>query len=163
MLTARGEEQDRVVGLAAGADDYVAKPFSARELVLRVQSVLRRTSAQEPAFAGRRTVMSDGDLVVDSAARRVVLGGTPLALTVREYDLLLHFLTHPGEAFSREDLMRQVWGWEYGDQSTVTVHVRRLREKIESDPARPVRISTVWGVGYRWDGSVARDPATTSP
>jgi DNA-binding response OmpR family regulator len=156
LLTARGEERDRVLGLEVGADDYVTKPFSARELVLRVQSILRRAafgdavSPAEPARAGRP--LADGDLVVDPRARKATLGGIPLLLTTRELDLLTHFLCHPGRAFSRTELLREVWGWEYGDESTVTVHVRRLREKVEPDPAAPVRVATVWGVGYRWDG-----------
>jgi DNA-binding response OmpR family regulator len=150
MLTARGEEEDRVLGLEVGADDYVTKPFSARELVLRIQSVLRRTHGD-----ARGTVlpdsMVDGDLAIDTRARVARRGGEPLALTTREFDLLAHLVAHPGSAFSREQLMEQVWGWEYGDRSTVTVHVRRLREKIELDPSDPTRLMTVWGVGYRWD------------
>ena len=150
LLTARGEESDRVLGLEVGADDYVTKPFSARELVLRVQSILRR-AAVPPARVADANVLLDGDLRVDPRARTVTRGGIPLALTTRELDLLIHLLRHPGQAFSRTDLLRQVWGWEYGDESTVTVHVRRLREKVEPDPAAPHRIATVWGVGYRWD------------
>jgi DNA-binding response OmpR family regulator len=157
MLTALGEESDRVLGLEVGADDYVTKPFSPRELVLRVQSVLRRAGAQLPAPAGRPAI-TDGDLVVDRAAHRVSRHGRPLALTTREYDLLVFLLEHPGEAFTREDLMKQVWGWDFGDQSTVTVHVRRLREKVEDDPSAPTRLATVWGVGYRWDPT-AEQPA----
>jgi two-component system, OmpR family, response regulator ResD len=155
MLTARGEEEDRVLGLEVGADDYVTKPFSARELVLRVQSVLRRA---QPTPATPELLVDDA-LAVDPIARRATIDGAELALTTREFDLLTHFLSHPGVAFSREELMRQVWGWEYGDQSTVTVHVRRLREKVESDPGVPVRLVTVWGVGYRWDHAV--DTAST--
>jgi DNA-binding response OmpR family regulator len=153
MLTALGEEGDRVAGLVVGADDYVTKPFSPRELVLRVQSVLRRSAAaREPAPAGQvAETLVDGDLVVDVTGHRVTLGGTELALTAREYDLLVFLLRHPAQAFTRAELMEQVWGWTYGDQSTVTVHVRRLREKVEADPAQPVRLATVWGVGYRWD------------
>jgi DNA-binding response OmpR family regulator len=150
MLTARGEEEDRVLGLEVGADDYVTKPFSARELVLRVQSVLRRSAGAD----GRTPLpqhLSDGDLVLDTVARTAVLGGVDLGLTVREYDLLAHLMAHPGRAFGRDELMQQVWCWDYGDQSTVTVHVRRLREKVERDPSTPQRLVTVWGVGYRWD------------
>ena len=147
MLTALGEEGDRVRGLELGADDYVTKPFSPRELVLRVGSVLRRT---QPA-AGDARPLADGDLLVDPAARRATLSGTPLALTTREFDLLAFLLAHPGHAFTRADLLAQVWGWEFGDQSTVTVHVRRLREKIETDPTQPQRIATIWGTGYRYD------------
>lgn len=154
LLTARGEESDRVLGLEVGADDYVTKPFSARELVLRVQSILRRATVA-PTRAADADLLVDGDLRVDPRARTVGRGGIPLALTSRELDLLIHLLRHPGQAFSRTDLLRQVWGWEYGDESTVTVHVRRLREKVEPDPAAPQRIATVWGVGYRWDAQPA--------
>jgi DNA-binding response OmpR family regulator len=149
MLTALAEPDDRIVGLEVGADDYVTKPFSPRELVLRVDSVLRRVSATpEPTT---RTVLTAGSITVDTAARRASLDGRELALTVRELDLLSFLLANPGQAFSREQLMREVWGWTFGDQSTVTVHVRRLREKVEVDPTNPRRISTVWGVGYRYD------------
>lgn len=150
MLTARGEESDRVLGLEIGADDYVTKPFSSRELVLRIQSILRR-SGPTPV-APPTAPLVDGDLRVDVRRHQAWLGDAPLALTSREFDLLAHLMTHPGTAFSRRELMEQVWGWEYGDESTVTVHVRRLREKVETDPAQPVRVATVWGVGYRWDG-----------
>ena len=152
MLTALGDETDRLTGLELGADDYVTKPFSPRELVLRVQSVLRRTAA--PLATTAAEVLEDGGLRVDVAAHEVLLRGAPLALTVREYDLLVHLLRHPRRAFSREELLKDVWGWEYADQSTVTVHVRRLREKVEDDPQSPRRIVTVFGVGYRYeDGS----------
>ena len=151
MLTALGDEADRVVGLSLGADDYVTKPFSPRELVLRVQSVLRRSSrAAEPPAAGGE-VLTDGDLVVDVPRRVAHLRGHELALTVREFDLLVFLLRNPGRAFRRGDLLEAVWGWTFGDQSTVTVHMRRLREKIEDDPANPKRIVTVWGVGYRYE------------
>jgi DNA-binding response OmpR family regulator len=148
MLTARGDEDDRIAGLQLGADDYVAKPFSPRELVLRVTSVLRRADA-EPAPP--RDELVDGDLVIDVTARRARLNGMALALTTREFDLLEFLVTHSGTAFTRAELLSRVWGWDFGDQSTVTVHVRRLREKVEEDPARPGRIATVWGVGYRYD------------
>jgi DNA-binding response OmpR family regulator len=146
MLTALGEEADRVVGLEVGADDYVTKPFSPRELVLRVRSVLRRTAP--PRQDG---ILRDGDLVADTGRRIAEAGGMPLALTVREFDLLEFLLRHPGKAWSRAQLLDKVWGWQFGDQSTVTVHVRRLREKIEADPASPKRLLTVWGVGYRYE------------
>jgi DNA-binding response OmpR family regulator len=146
MLTALGEEEDRIAGLQIGADDYVTKPFSPRELALRVSSVLRRANkAYEPR------VVRDGDLVLDVAAHTATLDGTPLQLTTREFDLLAFFITNAGRAFGRAELLERVWGWQFGDQSTVTVHVRRLREKIEKDPAKPMRLSTVWGVGYRYD------------
>ena len=149
MLTARAEEPDRILGFEVGADDYVVKPFSPRELALRVRSVLRRT---EPRTAAESDpVLVDGDLRVDTAARSATQGGSPLSLTTREFDLLSHLLANPGRAMSREDLLRDVWGWDFGDLSTVTVHVRRLREKVEIDPASPSRLVTVWGVGYRWD------------
>ena len=148
MLTALGEETDRVLGLEMGADDYVTKPFSPRELALRVDSVLRRVTT--PVTPKR---LVDGDLVVDEARHEALRDGEVLALTTREFDLLRFFLANPGTAYSREQLLEQVWGWSFGDQSTVTVHVRRLREKVEPDPTRPVRLCTVWGVGYRWEAT----------
>ena len=156
MLTALGEEIDRVLGLEVGADDYVTKPFSPRELVLRVQSVLRRAGGQHGAdgladLSTKADWLVDGDITVEVGAHRATKGGDPLNLTAREFDLLAFLLTHPGRAFDRAALMEAVWGWSFGDQSTVTVHVRRLREKVEPDPAQPVRLVTVWGVGYRWD------------
>ncbi|NGO69196.1 response regulator transcription factor [Streptomyces boncukensis] len=149
MLTARGDEDDRVLGLEVGADDYVTKPFSPRELVLRVESVLRR-SRPRPGAAPAGPLRA-GRIAVDPRARSATKDGADLSLTVREFDLLTFLLRHPGRAFGREELMRDVWGWEFGDLSTVTVHVRRLRGKIEDDPARPELIQTVWGVGYRLD------------
>ena len=147
MLTAKGTVSDRVVGLEHGADDYVTKPFSPRELVLRVDSVLRRTGEPPPASGP----VQSGDLVVDPGSRVVTWDGTRVPMTAREFDLLHHFVSHAGKVFSREDLLRDVWGWSFGDDSTVTVHVRRLREKLEANPTRPVRLVTVWGVGYRWE------------
>ncbi|TWG07541.1 response regulator transcription factor [Saccharopolyspora dendranthemae] len=148
MLTALGEESDRVAGLELGADDYVVKPFSPRELVLRVTSVLRRATHAPPAM---QESVVDGSLVLDPDARRCTLDGVELALTTREFDLLAHLMRNPRRAFTRAELLETVWGWNFGDQSTVTVHMRRLREKIEPRPERPHRISTVWGVGYRYD------------
>jgi len=147
MLTALGAESDRVSGLELGADDYVAKPFSPRELVLRIGSVLRRLGESPGSDV---SVLTDDDLVVDSVSRLATLGGVPLQLTVREFDLLRFFVGHPGVAFTREGLLEKVWGWSFGDQSTVTVHVSRLRDKVEADPTKPERLQTVWGVGYRW-------------
>jgi DNA-binding response OmpR family regulator len=146
MLTALGSEADRVVGLELGADDYLTKPFSPRELVLRVGSVLRR--------AGESTrdslVLRDGEIVIDGPSRTVTVSGRPVSLTVREFDLLRFLVAHPNVVFTRVELLERVWGWTFGDQSTVTVHVRRLREKVETDPTAPTRLLTVWGVGYRW-------------
>ncbi len=148
MLTALGEETDRLVGLETGADDYVTKPFSPRELALRVRSVLRRARG---ALAPTGETATDGDLTVDTAAHEVRLGAREVSLTAREFDLLAFLMRHPRQAFTRADLLEKVWGWEFGDSSTVTVHVRRLREKIEEDPTVPRRILTVWGVGYRYE------------
>ncbi|GAA2098224.1 response regulator transcription factor [Actinomadura alba] len=149
MLTALGEETDRLVGLETGADDYVTKPFSPRELALRVRSVLRRARGMfGPVGAG---LVRDGDLVVNVGAHEATLRGEELHLTAREFDLLAYLMQHPRRAFTRGDLLSQVWGWSFGDSSTVTVHVRRLREKIEEDPTSPRRIVTVWGVGYRYE------------
>ena len=179
MLTARGEEHDRIAGLELGADDYVTKPFSPRELVLRVQSILRRARAADtsavrtgPGPGGTGGVgevapaelLVDGDLTVDVTGRRVHLAGVEAAMTTREFDLLTWFVRHPGRVFTRTELMRSVWGWEFGDESTVTVHVRRVREKVEADPSAPLRLVTVFGVGYRWDLSQsATDPVPSTP
>jgi DNA-binding response OmpR family regulator len=152
MLTARGLESDRVVGLELGADDYMAKPFSPRELIARVRSVLRRArgsvSSGPVGVSGR---LLAADLEVDVAAREVEVAGRPVALTVREFELLVFLMSHPHRVFRREELLEHVWGYTFGDTSTVTVHVRRLREKVEPDPANPSRIKTVWGVGYRFE------------
>jgi DNA-binding response OmpR family regulator len=148
MLTALGEESDRVLGLELGADDYVTKPFSPRELVLRVQSVLRRAGG---GTHGEPGILTDADLTVDTDRRIATMDDRPLALTVREFDLLVFLMRNPGKALRRTELLEAVWGWTFGDHSTVTVHVRRLREKIEADPANPRRIATVWGVGYRYE------------
>ncbi|HEY3096212.1 MAG TPA: response regulator transcription factor [Acidimicrobiia bacterium] len=148
MLTARGAEEDRVVGLELGADDYVAKPFSPRELTARVKAVLRRARTPLPDGGGS---IETGDLAIDLAAREVWLRGQLLALTAREFDLLAFMARHPRRVFRREELLEHVWGYTYGDTSTVTVHMRRLREKIEDDPSAPRHLTTVWGVGYRFD------------
>jgi DNA-binding response OmpR family regulator len=138
-----------VAGLETGADDYVTKPFSPRELTLRIQAVLRRTAAW-PGTAPAPPFRA-GSFEVDMAARRIRQNDHELALTVREFDLLAFFITHPGQAFTRSQLLEQVWGWSFGDLSTVTVCVRRLREKLEEDPASPAHLQTVWGIGYRWE------------
>lgn len=151
MLTALGAETDRVVGLELGADDYLTKPFSPRELVLRVDSVLRRAGQRAEPIGS--VVVSHGDLVIDSRTRIATRAGERLALTAREFDLLRFLVVNPGVVWSRDQLLRDVWGWSFGDQSTVTVHVRRLREKVETDPTRPERLVTVWGVGYRWEAA----------
>ncbi len=153
MLTALSEESDRVLGLENGADDYVTKPFSPRELTLRVQAVLRRARAADAAVSAHQQPVRSGRLEVDVAARRARSDGRELDLTVREFDLLAFFVSHPGKAFTRAELLEQVWGWSFGDQSTITVYVRRLRDKVERDPAAPAELQTVWGVGYRWEAS----------
>jgi DNA-binding response OmpR family regulator len=150
FLTARGAEEERIGGLELGADDYLAKPFSPRELTARVKSVLRRS--QSPLVPTEQVRTLDvGDLHVDLPAREVRLRSEPVALTVREFDLLAFLMTHPNRVFRREELLEHVWGYTFGDTSTVTVHVRRVREKIEDDPSRPIHIKTVWGVGYRFE------------
>jgi DNA-binding response OmpR family regulator len=162
MLTAKGDEADRVVGLELGADDYVAKPFSPRELAARVKVVLRRARGPLAGVLPPGPLrLVDGDLVVDVAAREARLGGELVALTARELELLVFLMRSPRRAFRREELLQEVWGYSVGDTSTVTVHVRRLREKVEADPAAPCRIVTVWGVGYGWegDGSGTRETA----
>ena len=147
LLTARGEEADRIVGLELGADDYVTKPFSPRELAVRVRTVLRRTASM-PAEAER--LVFDG-LVVDARAREVEVDGRPLRLTAKEFDLLFFLASNPREVFSRDQLMDRVWGYAAAlDTGTVTVHIQRLRSKIERDPKSPSRLETVWGVGYRF-------------
>jgi DNA-binding response OmpR family regulator len=147
MLTARGEEADRIVGLELGADDYVTKPFSPRELVARVRSVLRRAS---PVRAGSEQV-TVGDLTIDQCTREVTKGDRELRLTAKEFDLLWFLARHRRQVFSRDQLMDRVWGYTSAlDTGTVTVHVRRLREKIEDDPAHPRHLQTVWGIGYRF-------------
>jgi DNA-binding response OmpR family regulator len=148
MLTARGEEADRIVGLELGADDYVTKPFSPRELAARVRTVLRRSDlrASPPA----RLVFDGFEL--DAGSRQLTRAGSPVALTAREFDLLWFLASNPRRVFSRSHLMDRVWGHSPAlDTGTVTVHIRRLREKLELDPARPTHLQTVWGVGYRFD------------
>jgi DNA-binding response OmpR family regulator len=148
VLSARGEEEDRLVGLETGADDYVVKPFSPRELVLRVEALLRRAEllAGTPLLTSTITL---GPVEIDSAARQASVDGRVLPLTMREFDLLAFLAGHPGQTFSKEELLRRVWGWDFGDTSTVTVHVRRLREKLERDPSDPMLVLTVGRSGYR--------------
>jgi DNA-binding response OmpR family regulator len=154
MLTARGEEADRIVGLELGADDYVTKPFSPRELAARVRTVLRRASPAAPAVER----LSFEGLEIDSAERDVRRHGESVQLTAKEFDLLWFLASHPRRVFSRDQLMDRVWGYEAAlDTGTVTVHMRRLRAKIEDDPSRPRYLETVWGVGYRFCGG-PRDP-----
>jgi two-component system, OmpR family, response regulator ResD len=154
MLTARGEEADRIVGLELGADDYMVKPFSPRELVARVKSVLRRASSGPDANAGG--LVRFGPVSINPRTREVVVEGRAANLTAKEFDLLLHMASHPGQVFTREQLMDQVWDYTYAaDYSTITVHIRRLREKVEADPMRPRYIKTVWGVGYKLEAQAA--------
>ena len=147
LLTALGEEEDRVVGLESGADDYIVKPFSPRELALRVAALLRR--AQAAPITRTTAAIRDGDLELHPGPRTVLAGGKPVNLTGREFDLLHFFLTHQGVVFSRQDLLEQVWNWDFGDYSTVTVHVKRLRAKLAGNH----RVRTVWGHGYSWGGA----------
>jgi DNA-binding response OmpR family regulator len=146
MLTARGEEADRIVGLELGADDYVTKPFSPRELAARVRSVLRRTGSAGAAVAA----LHFGDVELERETRDVRKAGSPVRLTAKEFDLLWFLASHPRRVFSRDQLMASVWGYTAAlDTGTVTVHIRRLREKIEDDPGQPRYLETVWGIGYR--------------
>jgi DNA-binding response OmpR family regulator len=148
LLTARGEESDRLVGLRQGADDYVVKPFSPAELVARVGAVLRRT--RPPETDAEEPPIEAGPLRIEPASRRVFLDGEEVQLTMREFDLLAFLAAHPGRVYSRDQLMESVWGEPYfEDTSTVTVHIRRLRAKLGDDPSEPGLIETVWGVGYR--------------
>jgi DNA-binding response OmpR family regulator len=163
MLSARGEEEDRVVGLEIGADDYLVKPFSPRELVLRIHGLLRRdqrlrTDSPQPRSISRR------DLLIDVSGRTITQAGRPVELTKREFDLISYLASYPGQAFTKRELLRRVWGWDFGDTSTVTVHVRRLREKLEHDPSDPKLVLTVRGVGYRFtDDLTDSDPARSDP
>jgi two-component system response regulator ResD len=150
MLTAKGEETDRIVGLELGADDYIVKPFSPREVVARVKSVLRRTT--DGAAQKTDSPLRYGDLVVDPVAREVTLRGRRINLTGKEFDLLYFFASHPNKVFNREQLMNQVWDYSYSaEYGTITVHIRRLRAKIEADPLKPRFIKTLWGVGYKFE------------
>ena len=153
MLTARGEETDRIVGLELGADDYVVKPFSPRELVARIKAVLRRAVTSQTTV-GPQQSLHFGDLTIDASTRGVQTQVGPATLTAKEFDLLYFLASHPGQVFTREQLMDAVWDYDYaGDASTVTVHVRRIREKIEADSVRPRYLKTVWGVGYKFEAT----------
>ena len=152
MLTARGEETDRVVGLELGADDYVTKPFSPREVVARVQAVLRRTNQPAEGEDAPLGVLTFDSLSIDEPRREVTVRGAPVRLTRKEFDLLAYFVRRPGVTLTRTRLLEEVWDFAWdGDTATVTVHVRRLREKIEDDPSTPTHLVTVWGVGYRFE------------
>jgi two-component system response regulator ResD len=149
IVSARGDESDRIAGLEAGADDYLGKPFSPRELVARVRAVLRRLTPQSPSSSA--PALTAGTITVDPRARSVTVAGRAVELRPREFDLLAFLMSRPGEAVQRETLLEQVWGYSFGGTATVSVHVRRLREKVEADPANPRHIKTVWSVGYRFD------------
>jgi two-component system alkaline phosphatase synthesis response regulator PhoP len=149
MLTAKSEERDKVIGLDLGADDYVTKPFSIRELLARVRALLRRVELDQPEEAPAEIVL--GDLVIEPAKRKVQVAGASVELTAKEFDLLNLFAQHPGRAFSRQELLDKVWGYQYAGYShTVNSHINRLRSKIEPDPSTPRYVQTVWGVGYRF-------------
>jgi DNA-binding response OmpR family regulator len=152
MLTARGEETDKLIGLGIGADDYMTKPFSPRELVARIKAVLRRAATSAPQEPGAESVLRFSGLKINPKTRSVETDKGTVELTAKEFDLLLFLASHPFEVFTRTQLLDQVWDYSYyGDTSTVTVHIRRLREKIEPDPMRPRYIKTVWGVGYKFE------------
>jgi DNA-binding response OmpR family regulator len=152
MLTARGEESDTLDGFGAGADDYVVKPFSPREVVARAQALMRRVEATSAPATALDDALIVGDLVIRPTLRSAIQGGAPLDLTVKEFDLLRFLVARPRQVFTRQQLLDHVWGYDYfGDPSTVTVHIRRLREKVERDPADPRLLKTVWGVGYKFE------------
>lgn len=153
MLTARSSELDRILGLEIGADDYLTKPFSVRELVARVKALLRRAEAMSTLTNDNNAgqLIRTGDLMIDPERRTVSIGDTAVDLTAREFDLLLHFARHPGHVYSRSQLLDQVWGYNHdGYEHTVNSHINRLRNKIEMDPANPGYVLTVWGVGYKF-------------
>lgn len=151
VVTAKGDEADRIVGLELGADDYVSKPFSPRELVARVRAVLRRT--RQPVAPPVDGAVRIGPISIDPAGRQATVRNEPVELTAKEFDLLWFLVRNAGQVFTRTQLLDQVWDYEYfGDESTVTVHIHRLRSKIEPDPVRPQFLKTVWGVGYKLEG-----------
>lgn len=152
MLTSKSTELDRVLGLEVGADDYVTKPFSIPELLARIKAQFRRSQAQHKQPDTESDAIHVGDMIIDTGKRRVTVAGRPVALTAREFDLLLYFASHPGQVFSRMQLLEQVWGYQYeGYEHTVNTHINRLRAKIEDDPTKPDHVLTVWGVGYRFN------------
>jgi two-component system response regulator ResD len=152
MLTARGDETDKIEGFRAGTDDYVTKPFSPREVLLRVQAIMRRLEATSVPAMVQGDTLRVGALVIRPQLRRVEQGGAPVDLTTREFDLLHYLASHPRQVFTRQQLLNAIWSYDYyGDASTVTVHIRRLREKVEPDPAAPRHVKTVWGVGYKFE------------
>jgi len=155
MLTSKSSELDRVLGLEIGADDYMAKPFSIPELLARVKSQFRRLAAMQQSSSTNKP-LARGDLVIDTEKHSARIKDTPLDLTAKEFDLLLHFASHPGRVYSRLELLDQVWGYSYeGYEHTVNSHINRLRAKIEEDPAKPKHILTVWGVGYKFNEEAA--------
>ena len=155
MLTSKSSELDRVLGLELGADDYVTKPFSVSELMARVKAIFRRVESLEKRFPGGADSLSLGPIKIDTSGRQVLVNDRPMPLTAREFDLLLHFARHPGQVFSRAQLLDSVWGYGHdGYEHTVNSHINRLRSKIEPDPARPEFIVTVWGVGYKLDANL---------
>jgi len=152
MLTSKSSELDRVLGLELGADDYVTKPFSVSELMARVKAIFRRVESLEKRFPGGAESLAIGPLKIDTKGRQVLVDNQPTSLTAREFDLLVHFARHPGQVFSRAQLLDSVWGYGHdGYEHTVNSHINRLRSKIEPDPAQPEFIVTVWGVGYKLD------------
>ena len=157
MLTAKSSEVDRVVGLEVGADDYLTKPFSLRELLARVKAIFRRIEALTPnSGESGAQVLRAGPLEIDPAKRSVTLSGQSVELTAKEFDLLLHFASHPGRVYSRAQLLDSVWGYgHHGYEHTVNSHINRLRAKIESDPSNPTYVLTVWGVGYKFADTLA--------
>lgn len=163
MMTSKSSELDRVLGLELGADDYVTKPFSVTELVARVKAIFRRIESVERRFPGGAEFLHINDLVIDTSGREVRKAEDNLSLTAREFDLLLHFARHPGQVFSRAQLLDSVWGYGHeGYEHTVNSHINRLRAKIENDPAHPQLIVTCWGVGYKFDATPTPSPQAAS-